>query len=118
MKKIDSVLLENRSFKPSDNFSSKANISSLDKYNELCSLANSNYEKFWGDLANKHLDWDKKFTKILDDENKPFFKVSKLPNTIALLVICITFFAHGCNVETSTRCYWTKLTFAREEPIC
>ena len=74
MKKIESVLLENRSFKPSDNFSSKANIPSLDKYNELCSLANSNYEKFWGDLANKHLDWDSKFTKILDDENKPFFK--------------------------------------------
>ena len=43
-----SVLLENRSFKPSDNFSSKANIPSLDKYNELSSLANSNYEKFWG----------------------------------------------------------------------
>ena len=71
MKKIESVLLENRSFKPSDNFSSKANIPSFDKYKNYLRLQIQIMKNF-GDLANKHLDWDKNFTKILDEENKPF----------------------------------------------
>lgn len=65
---------EDRLFKPSEEISKNAHISSFDHYKALCKKANENYEEFWADLANELLIWNKPFTKILNEDNAPFYK--------------------------------------------
>ncbi len=69
---IESVLQEQRIFSPSKEFSSKAKIGSLGLYQTMVDEANSDPEKFWGDLAKKELHWFKPFQKVLDWSNPPF----------------------------------------------
>jgi len=65
---------EDRLFKPSEEISKNAHISSFDHYKALCKKANENYEEFWADLANELLIWNKPFTKIINEDNAPFYK--------------------------------------------
>ncbi|MDA0238018.1 MAG: acetate--CoA ligase [Proteobacteria bacterium] len=74
MPNIESVLQENRIFKPSNEFVKQATVSGLSAYKALCAQAEADYEGFWAKLAQEHLLWNKPFTKILDDTNPPFFK--------------------------------------------
>ena len=70
---INSVLIENRLFKPSAEFTAKARI----KPDDLAALhkrAEEDYEGFWADLARKLIDWQKPFTQTLDESNAPHFK--------------------------------------------
>ena len=55
---------------PSQEVVNYANISNWDELNKN---ASSDYLGFWGSLANE-LDWFKKWDKVLDDSNKPFYK--------------------------------------------
>jgi acetyl-CoA synthetase len=71
---IESMHHEDRLFKPSEEISKNAHISSFDHYKALCQKANENYEEFWADLANELLIWNKPFTKILNEDNAPFYK--------------------------------------------
>src|SRR6056300_2031330 len=71
---IESMHHEDRLFKPSEEISKNAQISSFDHYKALCKKANENYEEFWADLANELLIWNKPFTKILNEDNAPFYK--------------------------------------------
>ena len=71
---IESMHHEDRLFKPSEEISKNAHISSFDHYKTLCKKANENYEEFWADLANELLIWNKPFTKILNEDNAPFYK--------------------------------------------
>ena len=71
---IESMHHEDRLFKPSEEISKNAHISSFDHYKALCKKANENYEEFWADLANELLIWNKPFTKILNEDNAPFYK--------------------------------------------
>ncbi|MBE9609936.1 acetate--CoA ligase [Chitinilyticum piscinae] len=71
---IDSVLKENRLFPPTDDFRVKANVSGMDGYNALCDKANADYAGFWGELARELVSWKTPFTKVLNEDNAPFFK--------------------------------------------
>lgn len=71
---IESVLHENRIFKPTDIFTKKANVSGMDAYNALCADSEADYEGFWAKLARELIVWDKPFTKTLNEEDAPFYK--------------------------------------------
>ena len=71
---IESVLVENRVFPPSEAMQKGARISGMDGYNALCAEAASDFEGFWARLARENVTWTKPFTKTLDESNAPFYK--------------------------------------------
>lgn len=71
---IESVLHENRIFKPSTTFQQTAAVPSMVVYNTLCKEAEDDYEGFWAKLARELIVWHKPFTKTLNDDNAPFYK--------------------------------------------
>jgi acetyl-CoA synthetase len=70
---IESVLHENRVFKPSKAFSKSAHIKSLAQYRRLYQESIKSPEKFWGKRAKEELVWFKPWTKVLKWE-EPFAK--------------------------------------------
>ncbi|HET8676080.1 MAG TPA: acetate--CoA ligase [Blastocatellia bacterium] len=64
---IDSILKENRVFKPEDEFSQSAHVKSLDQYEELYRQAESDPEKFWAGVASE-LHWFRAWEKVLEWE--------------------------------------------------
>ena len=74
MATIESVLHETRLFAPDGTFASQANLSSTEAYHALCREAEEDYLGFWGKLAQEHILWHKPFTRVLDENNYPFFK--------------------------------------------
>ncbi len=74
MSAIESVLIENRVFPPSDSMVKAANISGMPAYDALCAEAEQDPEGFWGRHARQHLVWSKPFSRVLDESNKPFFR--------------------------------------------
>jgi acetyl-CoA synthetase len=71
---IESVLVENRVFPPSEAFVKAARISGMEGYNALCAEAANDFEGFWARLARENVLWSKPFTKTLDESNVPFYK--------------------------------------------
>ena len=74
MATIESVLHENRLFAPDDSFVNQANLLNREDYYSLCKDAEEDYEGFWGRLAREYIQWRKPFTRVLDENNYPFFK--------------------------------------------
>ncbi|MES2784965.1 MAG: AMP-binding protein, partial [Pseudomonadota bacterium] len=74
MSNIESVLVENRVFAPSEAAMKGARISGMDAYNALCAEAEKDFEGFWARLARENLVWNKPFTKTLDESNAPFYQ--------------------------------------------
>jgi acetyl-CoA synthetase len=74
MSHIESVLHENRSFPPSDEFTAQANVSGIAAYQSLTTHAATDYEGYWADLARQHISWETPFTHILDESNAPFYR--------------------------------------------
>jgi acetyl-CoA synthetase len=71
---IQSILVENRVFPPSEAMQKAARISGMDGYNALCAEAANDFEGFWARLARENVMWSKPFTKTLDESNAPFYK--------------------------------------------
>ncbi|AOW13692.1 acetyl-coenzyme A synthetase [Hydrogenophaga crassostreae] len=71
---IESTLVENRVFEPSEAMRKSARISGMDAYNALCAEAESDFEGFWAKRARETLTWHKPFTKTLDSSDAPFYK--------------------------------------------
>ncbi|GAA6140764.1 acetate--CoA ligase [Hydrogenophaga sp. 5NK40-0174] len=71
---IESTLVENRVFEPSEATVKAARISGMEAYQAMCAEADKDYEGFWAKLAKETLTWSKPFTKVLDESNKPFYK--------------------------------------------
>tara|TARA_B110000483_G_scaffold226907_1_gene288136 strand:+ start:5696 stop:7669 length:1974 start_codon:yes stop_codon:yes gene_type:complete len=71
---IESIHHEERIFYPPKNVTEKANVSGMDAYETICKKFADNYEEAWADLAKELLIWEKPFTKILNEDNPPFFK--------------------------------------------
>jgi acetyl-CoA synthetase len=71
---IESVLHENRIFAPDDSFVNQANLLNKEDYYSLCKDAEEDYEGFWGKLAREYIHWHKPFTRVLNENNHPFFK--------------------------------------------
>ncbi len=74
MSNIQSVMHENRVFKPSHEFVAQANVSGMQAYQALCREAADDYTGFWARLAREMLQWKKPFTRILDESKAPFYK--------------------------------------------
>ena len=71
---IESVSTEDRVLNPSDEIISNANVSGMKSYDALVNKFKNNYQGAWAELAKELLIWDKPFTKILNDEDAPFYK--------------------------------------------
>ena len=71
---IESVLIENRVFPPSEAAVKAARISGMEGYNALCAEAERDFEGFWSRLARENLQWNKPFTQTLDESNAPFYQ--------------------------------------------
>lgn len=71
---IESVLVENRVFPPSEAVQQAARVAGMDSYTALCAEAEQDYEGFWARLARENVVWTKPFTQILDESNAPFFR--------------------------------------------
>ncbi|MEO7392581.1 MAG: acetate--CoA ligase [Ramlibacter sp.] len=74
MSAIESVLVENRVFPPSDATVKAARISGMEAYNALCHEAATDFEGFWARVARENVVWTKPFTRTLDESNAPFYK--------------------------------------------
>ncbi len=74
MSVIESVLVENRVFEPSEAMRNGARISGMAGYQALCAEAEKDYEGFWARLARENLVWNKPFTQTLDESNAPFYQ--------------------------------------------
>lgn len=70
----NSMLKENRIFRPTDEFRRQANISGLESYQELWEFADKDYLTYWSDLARELITWKKPFMNIFDDSEAPFYK--------------------------------------------
>ncbi|HEY1103100.1 MAG TPA: AMP-binding protein, partial [Burkholderiaceae bacterium] len=71
---IESTLIENRVFPPSEATVKAARIGGMDAYHALCREAEADPDGFWGRLARENLSWKKPFTKVLDESNAPFYQ--------------------------------------------
>jgi acetyl-CoA synthetase len=71
---IESVLIENRVFPPSEHMQQGARIAGMAAYEALCQEAERDFEGFWARHAREHLVWSKPFTRTLDSSKAPFYK--------------------------------------------
>ena len=74
MSAIESVLVENRVFPPSEATVKAARISGMAAYEALCKEAERDFEGFWSRLARENVQWTRPFTQTLDESNAPFYK--------------------------------------------
>ena len=74
MSAIESVLVENRVFPPSEAIVKAARISGMEAYRALCEEAERDAEGFWSRHAKANLVWAKPFSQVLDASDKPFYK--------------------------------------------
>jgi acetyl-CoA synthetase len=58
---VESVYMEKRVFDPPKEFVKKAHIKSMKEYEKLYKRSIKDPEGFWGEMAEKHLDWFKKW---------------------------------------------------------
>jgi len=71
---IESVMHENRVFNPPKTLSENAYVKNLEEYQQLCDAAEADYEGYWGNMAKNLIEWKKPFTKILNEDDAPFYK--------------------------------------------
>ncbi|MDD5028032.1 MAG: acetate--CoA ligase [Rhodoferax sp.] len=71
---VESMLVENRVFPPSEATVKAARIQGMEGYYALCAEAEKDFEGFWARLARENVVWTKPFTKTLDESNVPFYK--------------------------------------------
>ena len=71
---IQSVLVENRVFPPSESTVQAARVSGMQAYEALCAEADQDFEGFWARLARENVQWSKPFTQTLDESNAPFYQ--------------------------------------------
>jgi len=72
-KQFDTVLEEARKFPPPAAFTEKAHIKTFAEYEERYKRSIKDPEAFWGEVA-QELHWFKKWDKVLDKSEAPFFK--------------------------------------------
>ena len=71
---IESMLVEDRVFEPSENFRKGAHVNGFEAYKALQDEAEKDFEGFWARIARENVNWSKPFTKVLDESNPPFYK--------------------------------------------
>lgn len=71
---IESVLVENRVFLPSETTQKAARVAGMAAYEALCAEAEKDYQGYWARLARENVVWSKPFTQVLDESNPPFYR--------------------------------------------
>ena len=71
---VESMLVENRVFPPSDAITQSARVSGMAAYHKLCAEAEQDFEGYWARQARANLQWTKPFTRTLDESNAPFYQ--------------------------------------------
>ena len=71
---VESMLVENRVFPPSDAITQSARVSGMAAYDKLCAEAEQDFEGYWARQARANLQWTKPFTRTLDESNAPFYQ--------------------------------------------
>ncbi|MEX8498110.1 MAG: acetate--CoA ligase [Leptothrix ochracea] len=61
-------------YTPDAAFAAAANVSGMAAYEALCKEAETDYEGYWARLAREFVTWKTPFTKVLNQDNAPFFK--------------------------------------------
>ncbi len=61
MSAVESILVENRVFPPSEATIKAARIAGMEAYNALCAEAEKDFEGFWARLARDNVVWTKAF---------------------------------------------------------
>ena len=61
-------------YHPPQEFVARANVPRGDSHRQLMERAESDPEAFWGDLAESELHWFRKWDKVLDDAEAPFYR--------------------------------------------
>ncbi len=70
---FESVSHENRSFPPPAEFAAKARVPSMEAYREEYERSMADPEAYWEEVAGE-LHWFKRWDKVLDESEKPFFQ--------------------------------------------
>jgi acetyl-CoA synthetase len=70
---IDHVLEEQRRFDPPKDFQKGAHVRSLEEYQQLYRQSIEDPQAFWAGAA-RELHWFKKWKRVLNDDNPPFYK--------------------------------------------
>ena len=70
---IESTLIEERLFSPSDEFVKQARITP-DKLQQLRAEAEEDYTGFWVNRANQEISWKTPFSEVLDESQAPHFR--------------------------------------------
>jgi acetyl-CoA synthetase len=68
-KKMQSVYMEKRVFEPPKEFVEKAFLNSFDEYQKLYKRSIDDPNGFWGEMAEKHIDWFKKWDGPVEEYN-------------------------------------------------
>ncbi len=72
---IDVLSKEHRTFPPSEEFQSIAHIRSMEGYERLYRRSIEDPEGFWAEIAEKNIDWYKRWDKVLEyDFNIPYVR--------------------------------------------
>jgi acetyl-CoA synthetase len=71
---IQSVLVENRVFAPSQRAATGASVPSLAAYQALCVEAEQDFDEFWDKRAREQLVWNKPFTQVLNESDAPHYR--------------------------------------------
>ena len=61
-------------YHPPEEFVTRANVPQGDAHRQLMERAESDPEGFWGDLAESELHWFRRWDKVLDDAEAPFYR--------------------------------------------
>jgi acetyl-CoA synthetase len=64
---VESVYMEKRTFYPPKEFVEKAHLKSLDEYKKMYVRSLKDPEGFWGEMAEKHIDWFKKWSGPVEE---------------------------------------------------
>ena len=71
--KLETISHESRKFEPALSFKKKSHISSIEEYQKLYEKSIKDPESFWAEIADE-LFWFKKWDKVLNPSDAPFFK--------------------------------------------
>jgi acetyl-CoA synthetase len=64
---VESVYMEKRTFSPSQEFVEKARLKTMDEYKKMHKRSLEDPNGFWGEMAEKHIDWFKKWTGPVEE---------------------------------------------------
>ena len=61
-------------YHPSEEFVARANVPAGDAHRDLADRAEADPEAFWGDIAARELHWFRKWDRVMDASDAPFYK--------------------------------------------